>query len=339
MKDYYEILGVKEDATAQEIKTAYRQLSRQYHPDLNKEPDAEKRMQEINEAYQTLSDTGKRQAYDMGDVNQNINDIFQNMGFNINIDFGNVVNNPFVHTAQSDKTRMRHAVNISFKDAIFGCEVDAVVPSYIICADCSGVGGNKATCHKCKGAGQNITMLGTMQFPALCIVCNGKGYVLTSACRNCNQEGVKKKTRHIKVKIPAGTQHHTMLRIESAADDKCEVFIVVNVMPHPKISRNGATLFSTEVVSCLDAMIGGSKMVDTIDGMCELIIPAGTQHGQQLVIEGRGGILSNGRANHLVNVHIEIPKDLTPKQVAKLKEIKEDKDGESANGRRKKEKN
>jgi len=244
------------------------------------------------------------------------------MGFNINIDMSG--SNPFAaHPDQQSRMQIKQQINITLKDAVFGCDIELDIPSYINCKDCNGIGGNKNTCHKCAGAGQNVTFLGAMQFPALCVTCNGKGYVLTSACHSCNQQGFKKKSKHLKLKIPAGIQNHSAMHIAPADDERSDIFVIVNIMKHDKISRNGATLFSTEFISCFDAMVGGIKKVDTIDGNVDLTIPPGTQHGQQLVIENHGGILSNGRANHVVNVHIEIPTNLTPAQIKKISEIKE----------------
>jgi len=334
MKNYYDVLGVDKDAAEQEIKAAYRKLSLKYHPDRN--PDdkiAEERFKEINEAYQTLGNAEKRQQYDLGGTgfpggfpggfggNDHINDILRSMGFNINIDFGGAPQTRNGNNVQ--RFQVKQQVNITLRDAVFGCEVEIDVPSYINCKDCSGVGGDKKQCHKCQGVGQTVTFLGTMQYPATCVTCNGKGYVLTSTCATCNQEGFKKQSKHLKLKIPAGIQNGSALRINPEPNERCDIFIVVGVMLHPKINRNGATLFSNEVVSCLDAMVGGKKAVETIDGAVELIIPPGTQHGQQLIIDGHGGILTNGRANHIVNVHLEVPKNLTPEQTKKIKDIRD----------------
>lgn len=326
MANHYDLLGVSKTADEQEIKAAYRKLSLKYHPDRN--PDdkiAEDKFKEINEAYQVLSDPGKRQTYDLGGQRQGqqnspIDDILRNMGFNINIDFAQA--HPFVrNTAQ--KMQITQQLTVSLRDAIFGCEVDMNIPSYVDCVECKGIGGNKAVCAKCNGSGHTVQFLGAMQYQSSCVTCNGKGFVLTTACRGCNQEGFKKKTKNIKLKVPAGVQNQTMLHIASNPNDRCDVFVVVNVTKHPKIHRNGATLFSTERVSCLDAMIGGKVKVETIDGEVELSIPAGTQQGQQLVIDGHGGILTSGRANHVVNIHIEIPKNLTTEQSKSIKAIKD----------------
>lgn len=333
MKNFYELLGVAKDANEQEIKAAYRKLSLKYHPDRNPEDKiAEEKFKEINEAYQTLSEPDKRQMYDLGgvtpqagyDPNQHINDILRNMGFNINIDMGGGFPGPF-NRSGAGRMQIKQQANISLHDAVFGCEINISVPSYFNCKDCNGIGGTKATCHACAGVGQTVRFLGTMQVPSLCVTCNGKGYVLTTTCHGCNQEGVKKRTRTLKLKVPAGIQHQTPMHLGSDPDERSDVFIIINVAKHPRINRNGATLFSTEVISCLDAMVGGKKAVETIDGVHELTIPPGTQHGQQLVIEGHGGVLSNGRASHVVNVHIEVPTNLTPEQIKKLKEVKENK--------------
>lgn len=327
MKNYYELLGVEKDASEQEIKAAYRKLSLKYHPDRNPgDKTAEETFKQINEAYQTLGDQDKRQSYDFGGDNvgypgfgdsNHINDILRNMGFNFN--FGG--NSPSANGPQ--RMQVKQKVNITLRDAVFGCDVELDVPSYINCKDCNGDGGVKAKCHKCKGVGQTVTFLGTIQYAATCVTCGGKGFTLTTTCASCNQEGMKRKSKHLKIKVPAGIQNNTALHINPDADERSEVFVIVSVAQHSKINRNGATLFSTESLSCLDAMVGGTKIVETIDGDAELIIPPGAQHGQQLVINGRGGVLTSGRANHIVHLSIDVPKNLTQEQMQKIKEVRD----------------
>lgn len=315
MKNYYDTLGVAKEANEQEIKSAYRKLSLKYHPDRN--PDdkvAEDKFKEVNEAYQTLGTAEKRQAYDLGSSQPHtggfdVNDILRNMGFNIDFSQGN----PFMHQG-SQKIQFRHQINLSLHDAVFGCDVGVDVPSYINCKDCAGIGGAKTTCHQCKGIGQTLSFLGTMKIPVTCVACNGQGYVLSSTCQSCNQEGYKKKTRHLKIKIPAGIQNQSALHIGSDPNDRCDVFLIINVMKHPKINRNGNLLFSTENISCFDAILGGKCKVETIDGYADLIIPAGAQQGQQLNVD-------SVRVNHIINVNIEIPTNLSPEQIKDLQKI------------------
>ncbi len=325
MASYYELLGVDKTANDKELKSAYRKLSMKYHPDRN--PDdkiAEEKFKEISEAYHILIDASKRQAYDMGVspgtiYNNPIDEILKNMGFNIHMDFNNIHSQP---GSVKQKMQITQQLNITLQEAVFGCEKEITVPAYMSCVECNGIGGDKVVCQKCSGAGHTTRFLGAMQYRSTCITCNGKGHTLSTACRACNQEGIKKQMRSVKMKIPGGVQSQVALHIASEPEDKCEVFVVINVIKHPTINRNGATLFSTEKISCIDAMFGGQIKISTIDGEAALIIPPGTQQGQQLVIEGRGGILTSGRANHIVNVHIDIPTDLTPAQFAKLLEVK-----------------
>jgi molecular chaperone DnaJ len=326
MKDYYEILGVNRDANEQEIKKAFRKLSLAHHPDRNPDnKDAEEQFKTINEAYQVLGDPEKRRAYDMGgqgfdvDPREHINDILRSMGFNINIDFSQ--SNPF---AQSNKIQFKHQINITLHDAIFGCNVDVNVPSYINCKSCNGVGGKKEACKPCKGAGKTLTFLGTMQYPATCVSCGGRGYVLTSTCANCNQEGYKRGNKKIKLKVPAGVKHQAMLRINSDPEDRCDVIIIVNVMQHSKIKRNGNVLYSNEAISCIDAMLGCVKNIETIDGRCDLHISPGIQNGQQITMPNHGIINADGsRGEYIVGINISTPTDLDADVVNKLNEVKE----------------
>lgn len=331
MKNYYDILEVSSDANEQEIKSSYRKLSFKYHPDKN--PDdktAVDTFKEINEAYQTLGDPEKRQVYDLGgsdgqvvfNSGDQINDILRSMGININVDFSG--QNPFGRKNNTQKIQVKHQINISLHDAVFGCDVETDVPSYIVCKDCDGVGGKKESCYKCNGVGQTVTFLGTMQYPATCATCNGRGYVLITTCSHCNREGFKKKTKHIKLKIPMGVQNQSALHLSPEPDDKCDLFIIINVLKHPKIQRNGITLFSIEEISCLDAMVGGNINIETIDGEYNLKIPPGTQNGYQLIIEQHGCFIPTGRASHIVSVSIVIPQNLTPLQIKKIEEIKKE---------------
>lgn len=325
-QDYYEILGVNKDANEQEIKKAFKDLAFKFHPDRNKDDKvAEEKFKNINEAFQVLGDKDRRQKYDLGGAEQVIfsnnpmADILKSMGFNINIDFGNSsVNN---HNRGNGKITTKQTLNISLYDAVFGCEIDINVPSYINCKDCSGFGGDKENCKACSGSGITTTHLGTMKIPSSCITCNGGGYTLTSTCHTCNREGFKKGSRKLRLKVPAGVKHQSALHINSDENDKSDVYVIINVMRHNKIAREGAILYSIENVSCLDAIVGGTKKVEVIDGYCDLVIPPGTQNGQQLIIEGRGGVLTNGRANHIVNVNIEVPTNLNDEQMNKIREI------------------
>lgn len=320
-KDYYKILEVEKTATDEEIKKAYKRLARKYHPDHNKDPEAEDKFKTINEANQILGNQEKRKAYDtlysQPQFNQNdmINDILRSM----NMGFGQ--HNPYSQQHQG-KIQFRHPVSVSFNDAVFGCEINIDVPSYINCDGCNGKGGDTIVCKACNGAGKNSTFIGASRFESTCITCNASGHTLSSTCQKCNRNGYTKKMRHLKLKIPQGIQNQSILHIGSDINDRADVFIVVNVQKHPKIERNGNTLYSTEVISCIDALIGVKKIVEIIDGKEEIEIPAGTQYGAQIIIEKKGIPTQNGRNNHIVNIQIDIPK-LTQQQIEKVKQIME----------------
>lgn len=325
MKDYYKILGVKEDAAESDIKKAYRELALVNHPDRNKDDKvAENKMKEINEAYQTLGDPEKRRVYDVGSNNPNIdpreqiNDILRGMGFNINIDF--TQSNPL----RQQKMQFKHQISINLHDAIFGCEVDVDIPSYMNCDACGGNGGQKITCKSCSGAGQTFTFLGTLQYPVSCVACGAKGFTLASTCQKCNQEGYKRGTKHVKIKVPAGVKNHSIMRLKSDPNDRCEVLIVVNVLRHDTITRqNNDVLSSIEKISCFDAILGCVKTIELIDGKYELTIPQGVQYGQQISIQDRGALLNNKRVEHVVVIEISTPRELDNKDMEKIKHMRD----------------
>lgn len=316
MKDYYTVLGVESDASEADIKKAYRTLSFKYHPDKN--PDdkiAEDKFKEINEAYQTLGDPQKRQQYDLGDpgdapeFGMNINDMLRNFGIDLNTGgFGGFGRN---QAGPGKQYKYNIPLNVSFKDAVFGTEQEVIIPSHKKCDDCTGQGGTTAKCGTCNGTGQTMRMLGTMQIVSTCHKCSGKGIVLTTTCGKCKGIGSIKENKKITVKIPAGIQNGSMMHFGSDPNELADIYLSISAAAHPRITRSGVILQSTEKISCLDAVVGGTIKIELIDGEIDLHIPAGVQHGQQLRVKGHGGKLPDGtRADHMVTLNLVVPKTL-----------------------------
>lgn len=312
MKDYYQILEVDKNVSDEDIKKAYKKLARTYHPDLNKSPDAEAKFKEVNEAYQNLGDPQSRQNYDMGGSNNNpfgrsdgfpfggmgvdIHDIMRDFGF----DMGG--------RSQKNNYRYNMPINVSFKEAVFGCEKEISVPSHKKCGDCSGDGGQTTICGDCKGTGGTTRNLGTMMFNSQCFKCQGKGKVILSACGKCKGAGNVKLNKKLKVVIPPSIETGSVMRINGGSEELAQINLVLSVAADPNITRSGTTLYSTKKISCLDALVGGIIKAELIDGEIDLEIPAGIQHGHELRVQQRGGKINDKtRGDHIFTINLFVP--------------------------------
>jgi molecular chaperone DnaJ len=340
-RDYYEVLGVNRESTQDEIKRAFRRLARQYHPDVNKNSDAEARFKEINEAYEILSDADKRAAYDryghagpqagfggFGDFG-GIEDIFESF-------FGGMRTGP-TRRGPARGADLRYDLTIEFVEAVFGCEKEIIVPRHELCPQCQGSGAEPGTqpirCPQCNGTGevrrQQQTFLGSFVQVTTCPRCQGEREIVTSPCTNCRGRKVVQVERSISVKIPAGVDDGTRIRLAGEGEPGARrgpagnLYVVLRVKPHPVFRRQDNNILLELDLNVAQAALGDKLKVPTLDGDEELAIPAGTQTGEVFKLRGKGvpHLRRNGRGDQLVMVHVLTPTKLSRQQKDLLKEL------------------
>jgi molecular chaperone DnaJ len=337
-RDYYEILGVGRNASDDELKSAFRKLARQYHPDVNKDHDAEEKFKELNEAYGVLSDTDKRARYDrfgkeglgnMGggfhDYTVDFNDIFEDLlsGFG------------FSSGRRSRKSPRRGRdlqmqMTLKFEEAVFGAEKEIEFEREDTCSRCSGSGAEPGTspakCPTCNGQGEvrqvRQTFLGQMVQTATCPACNGRGETISSPCKTCRGGGLERKKIKKKVQVPPGVDSGTQIRLAGEGGPGVfggpngNLFLLLDVQPHKFFKRRENDVILNLDINLAQAVLGAEIEVPTIDGDEKLKIPAGTQAGKVFHLKGKGvpHLHRSGRGNQLVIVNLEIPSKLTKEQ-------------------------
>lgn len=354
-RDYYEVLGVNKDASADELKKAFRRLAVQYHPD--KEGGDEAKFKEINEAYEVLKDSSKRQRYDQfghagvggaaggGNPYEGFGGFGQ--GQNVNFDFGDLglgdIFGSFFGGGQSRGQRQSRGndvetmVEIDFEQAVFGTEVDLNLTLNDSCAHCKGStvepGHELKTCDQCKGSGQTVrvmqTMFGNIQQATVCDTCRGAGKVPEKVCSVCHGNGTERKKQVISLKIPAGVDDGATIRLREhgeaiANGPKGDLYVNIRVKPHKKFTREGDLILSDETVSMVDAALGTEIEVETVDGPIRMKVPAGTQSGTDFKLSNHGvpHIRKDTRGHHIVTVIVETPTKLNKKQQQLLEEFR-----------------
>jgi len=357
-RDYYEVLGVKKDASADELKKAFRRAAIEHHPDKGGD---EAKFKEINEAYEVLKDSSKRQRYDQfghagvggnggGDPYAGFNG-FGGQGQNVNFDFGDlglgdIFGSFFGGGSQGQKQRRNRghdvetAVEISFEDAVFGTEVELSLNLDDTCEHCKGTtvepGHELKTCDQCKGSGQTVrimrTMFGDIQQATVCDKCHGAGKVPEKVCSVCNGKGTQRKTQKVGLKIPAGIDDGSTIRLRERGEaiangPKGDLYVNVRVKPHKKFTREGDLILSEETVHMVDAALGTEIEVDTVDGPIKMKVPAGTQSGTDFKLSGHGvtHMRKETRGAHIVTITVETPTKLSKKQQELLQEFKNNK--------------
>lgn len=360
-RDYYEILGVKKNASLDEIKKAYREMALRFHPDrvpAEQKKEAEEKFKEVSEAYAVLSDAQKRALYDqyghsgidqkyayedifkgadfssvfegLGDFGVGgglFEEVFSDLGFNI---FGARGGG----RGSSGRRRGRDleiSVEITLEEAAAGTEKTITVPRYEICSICSGSGvkpgTKKITCPQCKGAGRTVMSNGFFQLAQTCSRCRGEGSVSQASCPECRGEGRTKVTRHIKVKIPAGVDTGSHLRIrgegEAGSSGHGDLYVIIEVRPHPVFQRHDNDLLTEINIGLSKAVLGGEVKVPTLDGHVEMKIPAGTQSGKIFRLREKGvpDVHARGRGDELVRVNVEVPTRLNSQQRRLMEEF------------------
>lgn len=356
-RDYYEVLGVGKDASADEVKKAFRRKAIELHPD--KEGGDEAKFKEVNEAYEVLKDPSKRQRYDQfghagvggsGGMGGNPFGGGPNGGQEMHFDFGDLglgdIFSSFFggNGGDSRRTRTKRGrdvetrIDISFEQAVFGTQVELRLDLATECARCNGTtvepGFELKTCDTCKGAGQVVnvtrTIFGNIQQASLCPTCSGSGKVPEKVCSACRGKGTQKKEQDVTLKIPAGIDDGATIRLREhgeavANGPKGDLYVNVRVKPHKHFTREGDLILSEQHVGMVQAALGTEIEVETVDGPVRLKIPAGTQSGSDFKLASHGVPSLRGgakdRGAHIVTIHVDTLAKLTREQQALLEQL------------------
>ncbi len=347
-RDYYEVLGVPRSAGEQELKSAYRKLALQYHPDRNPgdKGEAEEKFKEISEAYSVLADPDKRAAYDRfghagvsssggysPDFNSTIfadfSDIFSDM-----FGFGDLFGGTRSRRSRAQRgADLRYDLEISFEEAAAGLDSKIKIPRWENCSSCNGRGAKKGvdpvTCSACGGRGQIRSSQGFFTIARTCPQCGGVGQVIREACPDCHGEGRLRQEKILGIKIPAGVEDGMRLRVSGEGEagqnggPPGDLYVVLSVREHPIFERRASDLFCTVPVSVVQATLGAEIKVPTLHGQERLRIPEGTQTGSVFRLRGKGLPSLNGRSpgDLYVKVQVAIPKHLTREQRRMLESL------------------
>ena len=348
-KDYYEILGVQKNASADEIKSAYRKLAKQYHPDLNKTPEAQSKFKEINEAYEVLGDEKKRSNYDQfgnAEGQPNFGDFFGGGGFSASGNFGDIFGDIFSAFTGGGGRRSKVMekgedinlqINISFEDAINGATKEIPVSRYEKCSHCSGTGAKDGTayntCPECNGSGRvrftQNTFFGTTIREGVCKNCGGSGKIVKEKCTNCNGKGYEKVKKTISLKIPAGIDDGQVLRMSGAGNAPVrdgipgDLNVKINVTPHKVLVRKEQDILLDLWMPFTSLLLGEKITIPTVQGDYELTIPELTQAGTVMRLKNKGEkhLNSNRYGDMLVTIKAEFPKSLDKKTKDAVKSL------------------
>ena len=353
-RDYYDVLGISKDASADEIKKAYRKSAVQYHPD--KEGGDETKFKEASEAYDVLKDAQKRQRYDQfghagvggtgggGGGGANPFDGFN--GQNVNFDFGDgglgdIFSQFFGGGGQSRQAPRRCrdlevSLQLSFEEAVFGVEHKLELDIEDICEHCHGStaepGYDVKTCPTCQGSGQvnrvMNTIFGQMQQAVVCDTCKGRGKIPEKVCSVCHGKGTQRRKQTVNVKVPAGIDDGATIRLtgrgEATLDgEKGDLYLHIRVRAHKKFTREGDIILSEQHIGMVDAALGTDIEVGTVDGSVRMRIPAGTQSGTDFKLSGHGvpHLNSDRRGPHIVSIIVDTPTKLSKRQKQALEEF------------------
>ncbi|HZH51669.1 MAG TPA: molecular chaperone DnaJ [Microvirga sp.] len=347
-RDYYEVLGVSRTATEAEMKSAFRKLAMQYHPDRNPgDHEAEVKFKEINEAYQTLSDAQKRAAYDRyghaafanggpggpgfgNDFSDFMSDIFENF-------FGDPRGRGRSSGGRERGADMRYNLEISLDEAFRGKTAEIKIPTSVSCEVCAGSGakaGSKPkTCPTCAGAGRVRATQGFFSIERTCPNCHGRGEVIDDPCPGCGGAGRVTRERTLSVNIPPGVEDGTRIRLAGEGEAGLrggppgDLYIFLSLKPHPFFQRDGADLFCRVPISMVTAALGGEFSVPTLSGTDALVkVPEGTQSGKQFRLRGKGMPVLRSRdiGDLYIQVVVETPQKLTKRQRELLLEFEQE---------------
>lgn len=340
-RDYYEVLGVERSATEQEIKRAYRRLALKYHPDKNPgNKDAEEKFKEAAEAYSVLCDQKKRALYDRyGQSGLGPGDRFTGFDESIFADFSDILGDFFglgdiFGTRNRARRRpvaepgadLRYNLEISFEEATQGVETKIKIPRMDRCPHCRGTGDasgeGPTTCPLCQGSGQLFYQQGFFRIGRTCSQCKGSGQVIRNPCSHCRGTGRMRKEKSLSIRIPAGVDNGTHLRIQGEGEagmrggQPGDLYVVINVKPHHFFSREGKDIYCEIPITFSQAALGGELEVPTLNGRVKLNLPAGTQSGTMFKLKGKGvnDIHSYGKGDQFIKIVLHTPSRLTREQ-------------------------
>lgn len=352
-RDYYEVLGVSKDASADEIKKAFRRAAVQHHPD--KEGGDESKFKEVNEAYDVLKDAQKRQRYDQfghagvggssgggysgGNPFEGFN---QTGGFDFGEGLGDIFNQFFGGAGSGRRAPQRGRdvevnLQLTFEEAVFGLEHTIELDIEDECQHCKGTtvepGHNMKTCPVCKGAGQQTrvmnTMFGAIQQSVTCENCDGRGKVPEKVCTVCQGKGTQRRKQQIKLKIPAGIDDGATIRLSGRGEaigggQKGDLYVNIRVKAHKHFTREGDIILSEEHVDMVSAALGTEIDVETVDGTVRMKVPTGTQSGTDFKLSSHGvpHMNSDRRGPHIVTIFVDTPTKLSRKQKQLLEELR-----------------
>ncbi len=350
-RDYYEVLGVSKSASADEIKKAYRKLAKKYHPDVNKEADAEVKFKEVQEAYEVLSDDNKKATYDqfghagMDGASGGFGGGFGG-GFSGGFGFEDIFDSFFGGGGRTRTSRQGPmqgndrfmSMSIPFMDAMKGTKKTFTLNVDQQCSHCHGSGAENPsdikTCSTCNGSGrvlqQQRTAFGVFQSEAICPTCHGEGQEVTNACHQCNGAGFESKRMEVDLSIPKGINTGQQLRVTGKGErginggPNGDLFVEIIVEPHRDFQREGSTIYLTVPISVIDATLGTKLDIPTVHGEVTLSIPEGTQPNQKFKLRGKGApiINSNNFGDQIVEVKVEIDKSLSKTERDLYQQIK-----------------
>ncbi|MGN0453338.1 MAG: molecular chaperone DnaJ [Ruminococcus sp.] len=353
-RDYYEVMGVQKGASDDEIKKAYRQLAKKYHPDLNPDnAEAEAKFKELNEAYEVLSDKDKRARYDQfGHAGVDPNYGAGGYGgspFTQDVDFSDIFNSVFGGfggfggrrgsnpNAARRGADVETSVTITFDEAAKGCKKEINYNAVVTCSECNGTGAQRGTspktCPACQGRGQvntqQRTPFGVVQTTRVCDACKGKGKIIETPCKACSGNGRNKKTRKIEINIPAGVNNDQVLNVSGQGSSGInggpagDVHVYVSVKPHPIFERRGDDVWCEVPLTYTQAALGAEITVPTIDGKVSYSVHDGTQPGDIFKLKGKGipHLNGRGRGDQYVKVTVDVPKNLSAKQKDLLRQF------------------
>ena len=353
-RDYYDVLGAAKGASAEELKKAYRTKAKELHPDRNADnPNAEAQFKEINEAYDVLKDADKKAAYDRyghaafeggrgqgggggggnGDFGASFSDVFEDL-------FGDFMGRggqggPGARRSRAQRgSDLRYNLRVSLEESFKGVQKTITVPSAVACEVCSGTGAEggaePVTCPTCSGMGKVRAQQGFFTVERTCPTCAGAGQTIKNPCKSCGGAGRTEKERSLSVNIPAGVETGTRIRLSGEGEAGMrggptgDLYIFIETRDHPIFQRDGVNLFCRVPVSMITAALGGEVEVPTIDGgKSRVKVPAGTQTGKQLRLRGKGmpALRGGGAGDMMIELAVETPVNLTPKQKDLLEEF------------------